>query len=268
MNYRQESKGVQPRKRLQFERLVVEVYETREEMGAAAAARVAEALRQALAAEEAARARVIFAAAPSQNEFLSSLQQEREIDWPRVVGFHLDEYLGLPADAPQTFRTYLRDHIIAAVKPGVMNWIDGDTTDPTAECERYARLIDGAPLDVACIGIGENGHLAFNDPPVADFADPVSVKVVELDPRDRRQQVNDGCFPNLDAVPRQAITVTIPPIMRSRFISCVVPGPRKAEAVRAALTGPVTTDCPASILRRHPNAVLFLDEAAASLLTV
>ncbi|MBE3577299.1 MAG: glucosamine-6-phosphate deaminase [Limnochordales bacterium] len=238
-------------------------------MGAAAAARVAEALRQTLAARSGPHgARIIFAAAPSQNEFLHFLQQEGGIDWSRVVGFHLDEYLGLPADAPQSFRTYLRNHIITAVKPGVMNWINGECADPAAECERYARLLDSSPLDVACVGIGENGHLAFNDPPVADFADPVSVKVVELDPRDRQQQVNDGCFPDLEAVPRYAITVTIPPIMRSRFISCVVPGPRKAEAVRAALTGPITTDCPASILRRHPNAVLFLDEAAASLLTL
>lgn len=251
-------------RQIQVEGLTVQVYEDRKEMGRAAARWVAGLYRRI--AGERGRVRIIFAAAPSQNEFLAALQEETGVDWTKAIAFHLDEYLGLAAGSPQSFRSYLRKHIVEATRPGVMHWINGETGDADAECRRYAALLDEAPLDIACIGIGENGHLAFNDPPVADFEDPFSVKVVELDERDRQQQVNDGCFPSLDEVPRQAITVTIPAIMRSRFISCVVPGARKAEAVKAALLGPISTSCPASILRRHPRAVLFLDRESAALL--
>ncbi|MBE3583369.1 MAG: glucosamine-6-phosphate deaminase [Limnochordaceae bacterium] len=254
---------VKPLRRFQVDRLTVQIYEDRESLGRAAAAAVGQLWRQLPGSGP---VRMIFAAAPSQNEFLAHLQKQPEVDWGRVVAFHLDEYLGLPASAPQSFHTYLRSHLFDTVHPGTIHWLNGETTVPAAECARYGALLDAAPLDIACVGVGENGHLAFNDPPVADFEDPYTVKVVELDPKDRQQQVNDGCFPSLDAVPRQALTVTIPPLIRSRAIVCVVPGERKAVAIRSLLTGPIDTSCPASILRRHPQAVLFLDQASASAL--
>lgn len=235
----------------------------RASLGAAAARRVAESLRRTITDSGAARA--VFACAPSQNEFLDALVTEA-VDWSRVTVFHMDEYVGLSAAHPASFRRFLHEHLIARIAaPRAVHGIRADE-DIAAECRRYAALLAEHPLDLVCLGIGENGHLAFNDPPVADFHDPQLIKPVALDDACRRQQVNDGCFPALAAVPTHALTLTIPALMGARELSCVVPGHRKAAAVRAALLGPVATACPASILRTHPRAVLHLDDAAAALL--
>jgi glucosamine-6-phosphate deaminase len=218
----------------------------------------------------------MFAAAPSQAELLAGLRAAADIDWPRAEAFHMDEYVGLPADAPQRFGSFLRQHLFGRVPLGSAHYMlsgrsaaagDGPSCDDAElkpDMARYGALLARAPMDIICLGIGENGHLAFNDPPVARFDDPVAVKVVELDPVCRQQQVNDGCFPSFEAVPRRAVTVTIPALMAGRRLICVVPGRRKAAAVRAMLAGPIATSCPASILRRHPACTLYLDEEAAA----
>jgi glucosamine-6-phosphate deaminase len=208
---------------------------------------------------------VIFAAAASQAEMLDGLAAAEGIDWDRVELLHLDEYVGLPADAEQSFGTWLDRRIWSRIRPARIERIDGTNPDPEAECARYAALLADGGIDLALIGIGENGHLAFNDPHVADFDDPLLVKPVEIDETSRRQQVRDGEFAAVELVPRLAITVTMPAILASRVISVVVPGPQKAAAVAATLDGPISTACPASALRHHPDAVLFVDEAAASL---
>lgn len=231
-------------------------------MGAAAAQRAAEVLRSALRQRGSARA--IVASAPSQDELMDGLAAAPGIDWGRVTVFHMDEYVGLAANHPASFRRYQQQHLLARVTPAAFHGIAGESADPAAECARYAALLTAVPIDLVCLGIGENGHIAFNDPPVADFADPQMVKVAHLDERCRQQQVNDGCFPNLAAVPRLAITLTCPALMSGRALVCAVPGPRKAAAVAAALAGPISTACPASILRRHPAAELFADAAAAA----
>jgi glucosamine-6-phosphate deaminase len=250
---------LQPAVSTQVDRLQVRVYADRDALGAAAGADVAAALRDLLARQ--ARVRLVCAAAPSQNELLAALVAADGIDWSRVVAFHMDEYVGLAPEAPQRFGRFLRDRLFDRVRPGEVHLIDGNA-DPEAECRRYAALLAAAPIDLVCLGIGENGHLAFNDPPVADFHDPARIKPVELDAACRRQQVKDGCFPALDAVPARALTLTIPALLAGRRLFCAVPGPTKREAVRQALTGPIATSCPASILRTHPRCTLYLDTAA------
>jgi glucosamine-6-phosphate deaminase len=232
-------------------------------MGRAAATHACGVLEKLLAAQP--RARVIFACAPSQDEFLENfVRQSRRLDWSRITVFHMDEYVGLAATHPASFRNYLEAHLLRHVTPGAFHPIGGDAPDATAECRRYAVLLDAAPIDLICLGIGENGHIAFNDPPVASFDDPVSAKIVELDHTCRQQQVNDGCYPTLAAVPTHAISLTIPVFRRAKNLSVVVPGPRKAAAVRAALRDAISTACPATILRQHPAVTLFLDQASAS----
>ena len=241
-----------------FDSLEVRQHRDRASLGLAAAKAVA----AAIAARD--EARVVFACAPSQNEFLAALIAQ-SVDWTKVTVFHMDEYAGLPASHPASFRSYLRGHLLAHIAPRAVHLIRAEE-DPAKEIARYSALLAGRPLDLVCLGIGENGHLAFNDPPVADFADPLLVKLIALDAACRQQQVNDGCFPALDAVPARALTLTIPALIGAREISCTVPGERKAAAVRDALLGPIRTSCPASILRTHPRAVLHIDDAAASLL--
>jgi len=177
----------------------------------------------------------------------------------------MDEYVGLPATAPQRFGLWLKERLFDRVKPGVVYYLD-EGEGVKEKCERYAALLAKYPVDITCLGIGENGHIAFNDPAVADFHDPLTVKVVELDARCRQQQVNDGCFAALEQVPTQAITLTVPALMASRWIVGVVPGERKSEAVYQSLAGPITEACPASILRQHDRASLYLDAQAARLL--
>jgi glucosamine-6-phosphate deaminase len=229
------------------------------EAGTAAGLEAAEALRAVL--RERGEARVMFAAAPSQLGTLAVLRAAEGIDWSRVTAFHMDEYVGLPAGAPQRFAAFLHRELVDAVRPRAFHAIDPGP-DPAAECARYAVLLAAAPMDLICLGIGENGHLAFNDPPVADFADPLTVKLVDLDDACRRQQVNDGCFPTLTDVPPQAVTVTVPALLSGRRLIATVPGATKRTALRAALDGPLTTACPASALRDHPAATLHTDLAA------
>ncbi len=248
---------------IQVERLRVRVYADREAMGAAAGLAVAAALRERLARQS--RVRIIFAAAPSQAEMLVTLGAASGIDWARVIAFHMDEYLDLAGDAPQRFGHFLREHLFARVGPGEVHYLAAhpiagdDDAAVAAECARYASLLRAAPIDIVCLGIGENGHLAFNDPPVADFADPATVKSVELDAACRQQQVNDGCFASLAAVPRRALTLTIPALVAGAQLHCTVPGPSKRAAIRSTLAGPITTECPATILRRHPDCTLYTD---------
>jgi glucosamine-6-phosphate deaminase len=210
---------------------------------------------------------MIFAAAPSQNDFLNVLI-EQGIDWRRINAFHMDEYIGLPANAPQRFGSFLNEKIFSKVPFASFNYINGNAADPDAECERYAELLIQNPPNIVCMGIGENGHIAFNDPHAADFDDPKQVKVVDLDLECRQQQVNDGCFPKLNDVPTHAVTLTIPALMAGKHIFCMVPGKNKARAIHDTLLGEVSEQCPASILRKHPNAVLFLDEDSAGMLNL
>ncbi|MCZ7573656.1 MAG: glucosamine-6-phosphate deaminase [Ardenticatenaceae bacterium] len=249
--------------RLQVDRLRIEIYPDRQRMGVAAAWAVARAMQTALARQS--QVAMAFAAAPSQNQFLAALTSLPGVDWPRIAAFQLDEYVGLPPAAPQRFAAFLRSHLFDHVRPGVIHALDGNARDLAQECGRYARLLARYPPEIACIGVGQNGHVAFNEPDVADFDDEQWVKVVELDPRSRRQQVQDGCFPAVEEVPRRALTLTMPAVMAFKQIYCVVPSAEKAQAIREMLRGPVSPGCPASILRCHPQVTLYLDRAAAGL---
>ncbi len=234
------------------------------EVGEAAGAHTARLLAAAVEANDAAR--VIFATGNSQIPFVEALRARAEIPWDRITAFHMDEYGGMPDTHPASFRRWIRERIEEPLRPRVVHYLMGDAADWEAECRRYEALLREAPIDLVCMGIGENGHIAFNDPPVADFADPVWVKVVELDGACRRQQVGEGHFAGLTDVPTHALTLTVPALLAPRALQVVVPERRKAEAVRAALTGPVAAACPASILREQSHAVLFLDGESASLL--
>lgn len=251
-----------PLKSLTADFLTVEIHASRAAMGAAGALRAAAVLREALARQG--QARIIVASAPSQNELIAGLAVAPDVDWSRVTVFHMDEYVGLPAGHGATFRAYQEAHLLPQVKPAAFHGIRGESDDVAAECARYTALVREAPIDLVCMGIGENGHIAFNDPPVADFADTAWIKPVALDDACRQQQVHDGCFPDLASVPQLALTLTCPALMSGKAIVCVVPGPRKAAAVRAAVRDAVTTACPATILRRHRDAVLYLDRDSAS----
>lgn len=244
------------------DRLCVRIFDTRQEMGAQAAREAADALRAVLAAKS--TASVVFAAAPSQNEFLAALCEAPGIDWPRVHAFHMDEYIGLPGEAPQRFARFLKDRLFDRLPFGRVSLLDGTARDPQAECARYAALLAADPPDIVCLGIGENGHIAFNDPPDARFDDPQTVRIVTLDEACRIQQVHDGCFATLAQVPTHAVTLTIPALVAASALFCVVPAITKAAAVHATLEGPVTEGVPATILRRHPAAVLYLDRDSVS----
>jgi glucosamine-6-phosphate deaminase len=243
------------------DKLTVKIFPGKNEMGKAAANSVAEKLNAAIA--EKGFANLILATGASQFEFLEHLQKQA-IDWKKITVFHLDEYMGMPVTHPASFRKYLKERILEKVRPKQVYYLNGDAPDIEAEVLRYENLLKEHPIDIACIGIGENGHIAFNDPPVADFNDPKLVKVVELDEACRKQQLGEGWFPTLDDVPTHALSLTISAIMRCKHISCVVPDERKAEAVYNTLNAEISTACPATILRTHPATVLYLDEGAAS----
>ena len=230
-------------------------------MGIAAAEDAARIINAVIA--EKGEANVVFAAAPSQNDMLENLLKA-DIDWSKVRGFHQDEYIGIDETEPAGFGNFLRRAIFDKVNFKELHYLLCKAEDAEAKCEEYAELLKKYPIDLILLGIGENGHMAFNDPAVADFEDPKMVKIVDLDDVCRQQQVNDGCFPNLDAVPKQAMTLTLSCIMSVPHAVCVVPTIRKAEAVYNAVCGPVTTACPASILRKHPDAGLYLDLQSAS----
>jgi glucosamine-6-phosphate deaminase len=218
-------------------------------------------LRERVAGEG--RAAAIFASAPSQNEFLSALREDAAIPWRKITAFHLDEYVGIGSDHPASFRRFLRDRLFDHVPVSAFHGLDGQARDPRAECARYAALLRQERPSLVVLGIGENGHLAFIDPPVCDFAEPSDVRVVDLDDACRRQQVHDGAFARVEDVPRTALSLSVPLIMGVPRAVAIVPGPAKRTAVAAAVEGPVTTACPASILRRHPDATLFLDRDSA-----
>ncbi len=235
------------------------VFRTRDEM-AMAAAMYTEGIIRAILQQQDTLA-MIFAAAPSQREFLRYLISSPDIPWSRITAFHMDEYLDLPPDAPQRFGNFLREAIFSRVTFREVHYIPADTKNNAEKlCRQYAALLCDSPADICCMGIGENGHLAFNDPPVADFQDENLVKMVKLDKSCRRQQVNDGCFATLDAVPTHAVTLTIPALMACTHLVCVVPGPTKQSAITRLLTEDAVTEAnPASILRTHAGAALFLD---------
>ena len=229
-------------------------------MGRSAASDIAAALRERLARQD--RVRMVLAAAPSQAEMLDALVSERDIDWRRVIAFHMDEYLGLPAHAPERFGVWLTRHFFSRVPLGAVHLI-GQESNPDREAARYTALLAEDPIDIVCLGIGVNGHLAFNDPPVADLRDPKQVKIVELDAICRQQQVDDKCFAILDDVPTHAITLTIPRLLDAHQLFCVVPGAAKRAAVEQSLYGPIGAACPASALRTHPRCTLYLDRVSA-----
>jgi glucosamine-6-phosphate deaminase len=234
----------------------VKIYESRKLMGTAAASRLAIEIDKVLQHKD--TVNIIFAAAPSQNEFLAALFYEN-IKWELVNAFHMDEYIDLKEDAPQRFGNFLKERLFSQFNFKSVHYLNGNAYDIQKECSRYSELLKNYPVDIVCMGIGENGHLAFNDPPVANFTDPEIVKVVTLDLPCRKQQVNDGCFASLEAVPKQALTLTIPVLMQAKVINCVVPGTAKAQAILNTLTQPMCSDFPSTILRSHTGAVLFLD---------
>lgn len=247
---------------LKVDKLQAQVFVDRQALGRAAGRAVAAKMRELLARKPVA---MIFAAAQSQTEFLETLVAEKGIDWSRVTAFHMDEFIGLPGTAPQSFGRWLRDRLFSKVNPGTVHYLDGMAKDVDRECSRYSALLQASPPDITCMGIGENGHLAYNDPPVADFDDPKAVKLVDVDVASRQQQVNEGCFPALDAVPRTALTLTIPALLAAPWIYCMVPGARKAAAVKRTLDGAIATECPATILRRHDRSILYLDRDSSKL---
>lgn len=249
-------------KRYQSGSLKIEVYPTREAAGAAAANEAARALRETKGSE----IPVIFATGASQLAMLAVLTSIPGLPWERVVGFHLDEYAGLSPDHPASFRGYLRKHLSKLVPMRAFHEIDGTAKDLDAECARYAALLRAASPGLCLLGIGENGHLAFNDPSEADFEDPKAIKVVHLDEQCRRQQVAEGWFPDMASVPARALSVTISEIFRVPRLILSVPGERKAAILRRTLDDPISTACPATILRRHPNAIIYADaESGAEL---
>jgi len=241
----------------------IRIFERKAEMARAAAERAAAALREALAARD--RAHAIAATGASQFEFLEALVGQPGIDWRNVVFFHLDEYVGLPETHPASFRRYLKERIVERVHPGAFHFIGGDAPDPRAEGRRVGEELLRHPIDVAFVGIGENGHLAFNDPP-ADFDTAEPYLVVRLDETCRRQQLGEGWFARLEDVPAEAISMSIRQLLKAREILCIVPDERKAAAVAACLEGPVSPLHPASILQQHARTTVYLDRLSASLL--
>ena len=248
-------------KQFKKENLLVNISEDEKSAGEVSAAFVAEHLNKAIASKGSAN--IILATGASQFAFLDAIKK-LDIDWSKVTAFHLDEYIGISASHPASFRKYLKEKITDDVKPKKMYYINGDVEDIDKEIANYEKLLKEYPADVACIGIGENGHIAFNEPDVADFNDPKLAKVIKLDDRSRQQQLGEGWFETIDDVPEKAISLTIPAMMNAKVISCMVPDKRKAEAVYNTLNGEISTDCPATILRKHDNAVLFLDKESAS----
>lgn len=244
--------------------LTYEAFSDRAEMGAAAARDIAAEIKKQIA--EKGEINMIFAAAPSQNDVLAALVADKSIDWTKIHGFHMDEYIGLPAGAKQSFGNFLKEAIFGRVPFASVEYINSTAMNPNIEAERYAAVLAQNKCDIIVMGIGENGHIAFNDPHVADFNDHKAVKVVMLDDKCRMQQVHDGCFDRIESVPRFAITLTIPTLVAPDAAFCIVPAATKAEAVKRTLTGEIGTDCPATALRSHKNAKLYLDADSASLI--
>ena len=250
-------------KELIKDKLAIRIFESRAIMGQAVAEAVSEKITELLKAQP--YVNIIFGAAPSQNEFFETLVT-KTVDWSRVNAFHMDEYINLPADAPQGFGNFLKKHLFNIVPFNSVHFINGNLEDPNEESKRYSAKLEQYKTDIVCLGIGENTHLAFNDPHVADFNDPVLVKVVDMDEQCRMQQVNDGCFSSLEQVPSHALTLTIPALLKAHYAFCTVPGEKKAQAIYHTLNENIDEKFPATILRNHPNAILFLDEKSSGLI--
>jgi glucosamine-6-phosphate deaminase len=247
------------------DQLGVRIFTDARTLGIAAAVDAAQIISDAIA--DRGVARVMVATGNSQLEVIKALVEHHEVDWGKVRGFHLDEYVGISADHPASFRLWIRTRFAEKVRPGEMNYIEGDLPDPDGVAQRYASYLARTPMDLAFVGIGENGHIAFNDPAVADFNDPLLVKRVTLDTICRAQQVGEGHFRTTDDVPREALTVSCRGLLQAKHWICCVPERRKARAVRDSLEGPISTVCPGSVARRHPHAVLYLDKESSSLLS-
>lgn len=237
----------------------VHVFSTPDRVGAAAGRAIEDCILKLQENQE--TIRIIFAAAPSQDTMLAYLAKSQHIKWHKIIAFNMDEYLGLPNGAPQLFSKYLEDRLFSKVE------LKGQfTINPKSgiqeEIDRYSTLINEQPIDIVCLGIGENGHIAFNDPPVANFNDSETIKVVVLDEDCRTQQVHDECFDSLENVPKKALTLTIPALLRGKHLFCVVLGANKSDAVEHALAWPVTTAWPASILTTHPDCKFYFDREA------
>jgi len=256
--------SVSPVKTFQVDALPVQVYAGKAELSQAVARITRTYLMETIAAQGSAAA--ILATGNSQIKFLEELNRLGGVDWSKVTLFHMDEYLGISASHPGSFRRYMRERVESRVKPRAFHYIEGDALLPMDECERYAGLLRAQPIDLCCLGVGENGHLAFNDPQVANFEDKRAVTIAKLDDICRTQQTNEGYFANMDAVPPYALTLTIPTLCSAKKLLCLAPETRKARVIKQALQGPVSTACPASILRRQPHCTLFLDADSASLL--
>lgn len=245
--------------------LKVKIFDTRSDMGKDAARDIHDRILSVLSEKD--EINMIFAAAPSQNDVLYSLAKYDDIPWNKINAFHMDEYIGLSKEAPQGFGNFLMKHIFGLVPFKSINLIDSENQkNPEKECERYGKLLEENPTDIVVMGIGENGHIAFNDPPVADFNDKKRVKIVELDEICRNQQVNDGCFESIEKVPKTAITLTCPTLMSAKYVFCIVPASTKANAVKLTLTEKIEEKVPATVLRRHKNAILYLDGDSSALI--
>lgn len=249
-------------KELKRDNLILKIYDTRNEMGAAAGNDAAAKIKELLAKKD--EVNVIFAAAPSQNETLETLVNSDGVDWSRVNAFHMDEYIGLSPDAPQGFGNFLKDRIFSKLPFKSVNYIYEENETDEETCKRYTKLIKDNPIDIVCLGIGENGHIAFNDPWVADFNDKEVIKKVELDEVCRQQQVNDGCFKKLSDVPKFALTLTVPTLFNADFLFCTVPAPTKADAVYKTFNNEINEDLPATIMRKHKNAIMYCDKDSGS----
>ena len=244
--------------------LTVNIYSSRKELGFAAACEAGKKIKELLLAQP--FVNIIFAAAPSQNEFLENLINQEGIEWERINAFHMDEYIGLSHDAPQGFGNFLKERIFDKKPFHTVNYLNGLSDSQETECTRYSQLLTKYSTDIVCMGIGENGHIAFNDPHVADFNDKSQVKVVELDGLCRQQQVNEGCFSTIGEVPTHALTVTIPSLLKAKFIFCMVPGTNKAQAVANTIVQKIAERYPSTVLRNHWSAILYLDKESARLI--
>lgn len=252
-------------RKFDVDRLSVSILPDRDSMGKACAKEAGDVICRLL--EEKESISIIFASAPSQLDMLNAMIEDKRIDWSRIIAFHMDEYIGLPADAPQSFGNYLRKYLFSKLNFKEVFYMDGNASDIEAECNRYTELLRKFPPDITFIGIGENGHVAFNDPHIADFYDPKLVKVNPcLDATCREQQVHDGWFTHIDEVPDSAITITIPGLLLVPYVFCNVPGMSKSKIVKECLEGPISLDCPASIIRLHKCSKLYLDADSSALL--
>ena len=251
-------------KEMKVDQLRVCVYENRNIMGESAAQEAIAALKALIAVKD--EVNVIFAAAPSQSEFLAGLCNAEGIEWGKVNAFHMDEYVGLPVGSKGSFTNFLNEAVFNKLPFKAVYRLNGAAADPKEECARYTQLLKDHPTDVVFMGVGENGHIAFNDPHVADFNDPALVKAVSLDEKCRQQQVNDGCFASIDLVPKYAMTLTVPMLMSATYKFCVVPAPTKAWAVNETVNGAIGEACPATVMRISDNCILYCDADSAALL--